>query len=134
MTDFLGTGPSFPLFVQGRDAGRPLFGLSSGGDKVHQSIELILSTAPGERLMRPDFGCGIHDLLFEPISPGLEAMLSERVSSALVRWEPRIDVLKVDVGRGKAEQEVLLDITYRLRANNAVYNMVYPFFLQEGIA
>jgi uncharacterized protein len=136
MPDFLGRGPRFPLFEDRADARTgPLLLWSDGDAKIRQSIELILSTAPGERVMRPDFGCGIHELVFEPITPGLTALLVDRVTSALVRWEPRIDVLQVEARQDVPSEPVLqLDITYRVRANNAVHNMVYPFYLQEGAA
>lgn len=141
MSDFFGKGPRFPFPSwlpddQGaKDDKRHAFGLCEGEEKIRQSIRLILATAPGERIMRPDFGCGIHELLFEPLTPALVALVADRVSTALARWEPRIDVLKVDVRiPGSGSQTLLLDITYRTRANNAVSNMVYPFYLQEGAA
>ena len=139
MPDFLGKGLRFPLFDGTSDEeGDHVKGLllhSSGGEeKIRQSIQLILATAPGERLMRPDFGCGIHDLLFEPVTPALTTLLIDRVSTALLRWEPRIDVLQVEVHQNGQPHHLLLDVTYRVRANNAVNNMVYPFYLQEGAA
>jgi phage baseplate assembly protein W len=143
MADFLGRGPSFPLTADSKDQPaeskeQPFstwFAWSEGEEKVKQSICLILSTAPGERVMRPDFGCGIHDLVFEPSTPTLRTLIMDRVKTALTRWEPRIDVLNVDVTDGAGSpQLVLVDITYRLRSNNAVNNLVYPFYLQEGVA
>jgi uncharacterized protein len=149
MPDFLGRGPRFPLIgklpddrgdmAKGHEPGDmakgPFLSWSDGENKVRQSIRLILSTAPGERVMRPDFGCGIHDLVFEPATPALNALLVDRVKTALARWEPRIDVLSVEVQQGASKQhQLLLDITYRVRANNSVHNMVYPFYLLEGAA
>lgn len=137
MSDFLGKGPRFPFRSPGAAEPARFFGMSDGEDKVRQSVQLILATAPGERLMRPDFGCGVHELLFEPLTSGLTALVTDRVNTCLARWEPRIDVLKVDVrpdndiGEGP---RLLVHITYRIRANNAVNNMVYPFYLQEGAA
>ena len=103
-------------------------------EKIRQSIWIILSTAPGERVMRPDFGCGIHDLVFQPNTAALRGLVQVKVREALVRWEPR------DRRPGRAapstppEQRnyLLIRIDYRVRANNAFYNLVYPFFLNEG--
>lgn len=140
MSDFLGKGPSFPLLspferVLGGGRQRNAFGMSDGEAKIRQSIELILATAPGERVMRPDFGCGIHEFLFEPVTQMLFAQIVDRVKGALTRWEPRVDVLRVEVQSDDARpQELSIDVTYRVRANNAVNNLVYPFYLQESAA
>ena len=102
-------------------------------DAVRNSIFLILSTAPGERLMRPDFGCGIHDLVFQANTVALRGEVEVRVREALVRWEQRIDVLDVRAETAPAEpSQLLIRIDYRLRTNNAFFNLVYPFFLAEG--
>lgn len=128
--DFVGRGFAFP-FVPDAD-GR--LRLVSGEELIRQSIWLILSTAPGERLMRPEFGCGIHDLVFQPNSAALRGMVQARVREALTRWEPRIDVLDVRVTSGGEEgNHLFIDVEYRVRANNAVYNLVYPFFINEGV-
>lgn len=107
--------------------------LIEGDEKIRQSIWLVLSTAPGERQMRPELGCGIHDLVFQPNTAALRGMVRERVRDALVRWEPRITVddVRVDTPSG-ARNHLVIRIDYRVRSNNAVYNLVYPFFLQEG--
>ena len=106
----------------------------SGPEKVRQAIWLLLSTSPGERQMRPEFGCGIHDLVFQPNTPPVRGLVQVRVREALVRWEPRIDVLDVRVEAPPDAPEVMtVEIDYRLRANNALYNLVYPFYLAEGV-
>jgi uncharacterized protein len=127
--DFLGRGWAFPVkLVPGG-----LRSFVGGVDKVEQSIWLILSTAPGERRLRPEFGCGIHDLVFEPNTAALRGLVRATVEAALTRWEPRIDLLDVRVDTGPEQRNVLLiQIDYRLRENNAVFNLVYPFFLDEG--
>lgn len=128
-TDILGRGWKFPISVE---AGRlpPLLG---GDSKIRQSIEIILSTAPGERQMRPDFGCGIHELVFQPNTFSLRGLVQEKVRESLLRWEPRIDLLDVRVESPSDEGNLLLiRIDYRVRTNNALNNLVYPFFLQEG--
>lgn len=126
--DFLGQGLAFPI--------RPTGGrlpVASGPAKVQQSIYLILSTAPGERVMLPKFGCGIHDLVFQPNTASLRGIVREKVREALTTFEPRIDVLDVTVGNADGERNRLdIAIDYRIRANNALYNLVYPFYLAEG--
>lgn len=128
--DFLGRGWGFPVrTIDGRLA------MAEGDEKVRESIWIILSTAPGERQMVPEFGCGIHDLVFQPNTPALHGVVQANVREALSRFEPRIDVLEVHV-EAPAEEPALLLIRadYRIRANNAAYNLVYPFFLQEGLS
>jgi uncharacterized protein len=126
---FRGSGLAFPLAVtpQGRLA------LASDQTKVEQSIWLILSTAKQERLMRPDYGCGIHDLVFAPSAPQSVGQIVDQLRRALVAQEPRIDVLNVtgQIPAGEANV-LLLRIEYRIRENNALANMVYPFFITEG--
>ena len=127
--DFLGQGWNFP--VKPGLNGRLSF--LSGEDKIRQSIWIILSTAPGERQMRPDFGCGIHDLVFEPNTAALRGMVQQRVRESLTRYEPRIDVVDVRVETPPDERNYLLiRIDYRIRSNNAFFNLVYPFFINEG--
>ena len=125
----LGRGWAAPAGVDGAGEAR----LESGAEKVRQSIRLILGTRRGERVMRPDFGAGLEDFLFEPLSTTTAALVRYRVETALVQWEPRIDVIEVLVG--VADRRLgRLDITigYRIRSANTFYNLVYPFFLHEG--
>ena len=106
---------------------------TGGEDKIRQSIWIILSTAPGERQMRPDFGCGIHDLVFEPNTSALRGLVQHRVRESLTRYEPRIDVTDVRVETPPEQRNYLLiKIDYRIRTNNSFFNLVYPFFLNEG--
>jgi phage baseplate assembly protein W len=127
---FLGQGWPFP--VKPSPGGRLSF--LAGETKIQQSIWIILSTAPGERPMRPDFGCGIHDLVFEANTASLRGLIQERVREALVRWEPRIDVVDVRVQTPPdSRNHLLIRIDYRIVGNNALFNLVYPFFLNEGV-
>lgn len=129
MQDFLGQGWSFPILPT--PGGRLRW--AGGDEKVRQSIWLVLATAPGERLMLPDFGCGVHDLVFEPNTVTLRAQLATQVTEALARWEPRIDVLDVRVSTDPRERNRLdIRVDYRIRELNAVDNLVYPFYLMEG--
>jgi uncharacterized protein len=127
--NFLGQGWKFP--VKPGAAGRLSF--TSGEEQIRQSIWIILSTAPGERQMRPRFGCGIHDLVFEPNTAALRGLIQEKVRESLTRYEPRIDVVDVRVETPPEERNYLLiRIDYRIRSNNAFFNLVYPFFINEG--
>jgi uncharacterized protein len=126
---YLGRGWKFPLQVT------PAGGIAMSGheQRIEESIYLVLSTALGERVMLPDFGCGIHELVFSPASPGVVAVVSQQVRRALTRYEARIDVLDVSTSHTAAEPNLLLArIGYRIRANNALGNLVYPFYVTEG--
>lgn len=126
--EFLGIGWKFP--VQVTPAGR--MAQARYEQRIEESIFLILSTARGERAMLPEFGCGIHDLVFESNSPGTTAMVTQSVRQALSAFEPRIDVLDVTVDNPAAQKNLLLiRVTYRIRANNALGNLVYPFYITE---
>jgi phage baseplate assembly protein W len=127
---FLGVGWRFPVQVSPTGA----IATSSGERKVEESIFLILSTAQRERPLLPTYGCGIHDLVFAPDNPATVAEVSAAVREALVLHEPRIDVLAIDVAAAPGQQNVLLiRIDYRVRANNARGNLVYPFFITDGM-
>jgi phage baseplate assembly protein W len=102
--------------------------------RIEESIYLILSTAKGERVMLPDFGCGMHDLVFGPNNAGTVAAVVQTVRTALTTCEPRIDVLDVDAETAPEQPNLLLiRINYRIRANNARGNLVYPFYINEGV-
>jgi phage baseplate assembly protein W len=96
-------------------------------------VRIILETGRGERVMRPDFGAGLNEFVFEPINATTRALIRYRVEEALVTWEPRIRVETIDV-KPTAEARGKIDITieYRVRATNTFHNLVYPFYLQEG--
>ena len=102
-------------------------------EKVQQAIWLVLGTAQGERVMRPDFGCGIHELVFAPGDGGTVARVADSVRDALLRWEPRIDLLDVRVSSSASDPTVLLiGIEYRSRSTNNLFNVVYPFYLERS--
>jgi len=125
---FLGTGFAFPLQIDANGG----FALASYEADVEQAIFHILSTAKGERVMVPDFGCGMHELVFAPNTATQAGAVASEVRAALVRYEPRIDVLDVTVTVGGDQGELLeIRIDYRIRANNAFYNTVYPFFVSD---
>jgi phage baseplate assembly protein W len=125
----LGRGWSAPY---GLDALGEL-AMVEGGDDVRQAIRTILASARGERPMRPDFGAGLDELVFSPVSTTTFALVRHRVEQALVAWEPRIDVRAVRVSsQGPVRNRLDIEIDYVLRATNVFYNLVYPFYLQEG--
>ena len=100
-------------------------------ERVRQSILTILGTARGERVMRPDFGCGIHNLVFAVNSAATAGRAASEVRSALVLWEPRIDILDVAVAPDRdAPNRLLITIEYRVRTTNSRFNLVYPFYLE----
>ena len=125
---FLGTGWAFPCQVDssGEEA------IVSLEEDVRQAVRIILGTAQGERVMRPDFGAGLRTLVFEPINTTTMALARHRVEEALVNWEPRIDNVKVQVSSEPAQGRLMIEITYRIRSTNTFYNLVYPFYLTEG--
>ena len=126
--DFLGKGWKFPIRVNGRG------GLSyvTGEQSIAEAIWIILSTPPNSRVMEPRFGCGIHNYVFAPNNANTVAAIKQEVRRALLRWEPRIDVLEVRVvSHPESPETLLIHVDYRIRANNAFSNIVYPFYINE---
>jgi hypothetical protein len=100
---------------------------------IEQAIGIILATAPGERAMRPDFGCGANELVFEALDTATFTRVQKAVTEALSRFEPRITLLAVSVDPTQAADGLLLvSIDYQVRATNQSGNMVYPFYFREG--
>jgi uncharacterized protein len=127
---FLGVGWAFPVTF---DAATQDVARAEYEEDIRQAIRIILETTPGERVMRPDFGSGLLAMVFEPVNYTTLALVKQRVEQALVEWEPRIDVREVTVTvNGAARNRLDIDIGYEVRATNTFYNLVYPFYLQEG--
>jgi phage baseplate assembly protein W len=127
--EFLGRGWKFPVELDA--ANRVVY--EKEETKIQESVLIILGTARGERMMRPDFGSRLHELVFAPINSSTKSLVSHYTIEALVNWEPRIDVLRVDVLDSEASQgKLLVNIAYRVRATNSEFNLVYPFYLREG--
>jgi Bacteriophage baseplate protein W len=127
--DFLGIGWKFPLQVTPSGA----IAQSRYEQRIEESIFLILSTAPGERAMLPEFGCGIHELVFAPNNAATISRVTQSVRKALTSFELRIDVQEVEAEAAPGRDNLLLiRIGYRIRANNAVGNLVYPFYIEEA--
>lgn len=129
MREILGTGWTFPVRIDGRGG----FSMSSQEQDIAEAVWIVLATSRGERMMRPDFGCGIGDYVFAPNNATTRGAIAHQVQQALMRWEPRIDLADVRVEDDPAQPNLLLiHVDYRIRANNAFHNLVYPFFLDEG--
>jgi uncharacterized protein len=123
---FVGAGWAFP--VRTDTSGR--IALVSGDQEVAEAIRLILATAPGERPMRPEFGCAVHDLAFAPVNEATAGAVRYEVTASLDRWEPRIDVHDVAVSAAPDDPTVLLiDIRYAIRGTNDPRNLVFPFYV-----
>jgi phage baseplate assembly protein W len=123
--DLIGVGWRFPIAVDGRGG----IALSSGERDIEEAIRIILETPKGHRLMRPEFGCRIHDLIFAPINTSTIVTACRYVEEALAWWEPRIEVLDV-VPDARREQDnvIMLTISYRVRSTHEERSLVHPFY------
>ena len=124
---FLGVGWAFPPVAANGDLATAAYETD-----IQQSIRIILGTAPGERVMRPDFGAGLKTLIFEPMNTTTAALAQYNVQRALTQWEPRIDRVTVNVTPQPSTGSLQIGIRYRVRSTNTFYNLVYPFYLTEG--
>jgi phage baseplate assembly protein W len=128
--DFLGVGWAYPVATD------PLTGdvaMARYDRDVRQGIRIILETAPGERVMRPRFGCGIHNLVFEEINSTTVFTVQAAVREALVTYEPRIELLDMTVDPLRSLDGLLvIGIKYRVRRTNQTDNLVYPFYFRES--
>jgi phage baseplate assembly protein W len=126
--DFLGRGWKFPVKV---DASGNI-AVSEYEQNIREAMEIILCTAKGERVMQPDFGCGIFDFAFATLNTATAGMIEASVREALTLWEPRMEVKNVDVSADRSEEgKIVIHIDYRVRATNNEFNLVYPFYLKE---
>lgn len=122
---FVGSGWSFPLRI-GPTGG---IALVSGEQEIEEAMRLILATAPGERPMRPEFGCAIHDLVFAPVNEETAGRIQHEVYVTLDRWEPRIEVHDVDVTTGDDQNVLYIDVRYSIRGTNNPRSLVFPFYV-----
>jgi hypothetical protein len=126
--ELIGTGWKFPIKVNAKGG----LSYSAGPERIQDAIWIVLSTSLGERLMRPDFGAGVHDYVFQPNSDVIRTRLQSAVNGALLKWEPRIELTNVNVQEGDQPSQVLVSIDYRIRTTNELFNLVYPLYVQEG--
>lgn len=128
-SSFLGTGWSFPPKFNQDTA---TVEMVSDEEDIVQSLEIILSTRPAERIMQPDFGCELSQFLFEEITQGLITGIRGTISDAILYHEPRIDVEDINIEESEEEGLLLIRIIYTVRATNSRFNLVYPFYLNEA--
>lgn len=128
--DFLGRGLSFPPVF---DKNTRDIRMVEAEFDIQQSIEIILSTRPGERVLEPDFGCNLDQMIFETLNLTLVTYMREVVKTALILHEPRIDVNDIKIQQDNAlHGRVLIAVDYTVRSTNSRFNFVYPFYIQEG--
>lgn len=125
---FLGRGLKFPFQVNSVGG----LAMTAGPGNIEESINCIIGTAVGERIMRPDFGCRIHEYVFHPNSPSTAGMVEFYVRESLHKWEPRIENIVVEAAPDEARISVMnVNISYRVRSTNQDRNLVYPFYLRR---
>jgi hypothetical protein len=123
---FIGRGITFPMGVDHTGS----IGLTSGPEDLDRSIRVVLATAPGERVMRPQFGCRIWELLFEPINANTLGLMAQAVREAVAQWEPRVELEEVHVNPDDREHALVrIGVTYRVRTTNDRRNLVFPFYV-----
>jgi uncharacterized protein len=129
-TSFLGTGWKFPPMF---DANARTAQMSSDEQDIVESLQILLSTRLGERIMQPDYGCNLDDLLFAPLDLTLKTLVADQVETAILYHEARIDVEKIDITQGDdLKGELLILVDYRIRSTNSRKNLVFPFYKNEG--
>lgn len=127
---FLGRGWSFPPEFNRSPAEARML---DGEDDIRSSLEILLSTRPGERVMLPGYGCNLDELQFNPLNQSLKTYVADLIKTAILYHEPRIDVQKIDISQSnELEGLLLIQIDYRIRQTNSRRNMVYPFYKEEG--
>ena len=124
-TDFIGVGWGFP----GRTTATGAVRLVGGTEELDSALRLILSTAPGQRLMRPDFGCSMWDQVYAPLTPDTLGLVEQAVREAVERWEPRVELERVEATADHELGAVQVQLDYRIAATNDRRNLVYPFYV-----
>ena len=125
---FLGTGWSFPVSFQ-KNIG---VNMAAGEEDIKASLQILLSTTLGERIMEPEYGCNMQELLFEPLSTTMNTFISNKIKTAMLLNEPRINVSNINLNTAnEADGIVLIEIDYTIIITNTRYNMVFPFYKNE---
>lgn len=128
--DFMGKGLKFPPKLDNRTGKLQMVQYE---EDIQEAVYIILSTSRGERVMRPEFGCSIHDYVFESVNTATLSLIETYVREALIQWEPRIELKEVNALQDTVDtSKVIIEISYAVRATNNPYNLVYPFFINEG--
>ena len=127
---FLGTGWGFPPQFDNQSGNVAML---SDSEDIRSSLEILLSTRSGERVMLSDYGCHLDELLFEPLTTTMKTYMKDLIQTAILYHEPRIEVNKIElVDTGEVEGRILITVDYTIRATNSRFNYVFPFYLQEG--
>lgn len=100
---------------------------------VHNSLQVLIATLPRERIMQPDYGCSLNDFLFEPLDTALAARMTDRIEAAIIKFEPRVRVIKVNLeDLIYTEGKINIHVHFEIKATNSRYNLVYPYYIEEG--
>ena len=127
---FLGIGWSFPPAF---DSPQSTVVMVTEEEDVMQSLRILLGTRPGERVMQPGFGCNLDIMLFEPITTTLIAFVKELIQTAILYYEPRIELDSININTVEVHDGlILIELNYTIRSTNSRFNLVYPFYLNEG--
>ena len=127
---FLGTGWAFPPQFDQQAASVSMI---SDEEDIRSSLEILLSTRPGERVMQPRYGCNLDELLFEPLTTTFKTYMKDLVATAILYFEPRIEVNKIDMDEtNELDGKVIISIEYTIRSTNSRFNFVYPYYKTEG--
>lgn len=128
--DFLGKGWSFPPSFRKELQGVEI---TEKEDDIKKSLHILLTTATGERLMQPRYGCNMEELVFESLSTTTKTLIKDKIQTAILYFEPRIDVTKIELNdNNQLEGEILVEIEYIVRATNSRFNFVFPYYINEG--
>ncbi|MEX2336455.1 MAG: GPW/gp25 family protein [Fulvivirga sp.] len=128
--EFLGQGLTFPVTF---DKSRRDIVMTDGYLDIQQSLQIILSTQPGERVLEQDFGCDLQQMIFEPMNPSAISLMQETVSRSLLLYEPRINIHRVLIlQEGVLDGKVEIEVDFTVRSTNSRFNFVYPFYKEEG--
>ena len=134
MRSFLGTGWAFPVTFHKKPPSQSGVDMASDVRDIEQSLTILLSTRPGERVMRPDYGCGLEDLLFEPANTSLITYNKELISKAILYYEPRVELKDITIleDENLLEGRVMIQLELVVRSTNSRFNYVYDFYTREA--
>jgi uncharacterized protein len=131
LKSFLGTGWGFPPQFSKRFTQVEML---SNADDIRSSLEILLSTRQGERVMRPDYGCNLDELVFEPLTTTFKTYIKDLIQTAILYHEPRIEVNKIELDdTGELEGRIIISISYTIRSTNSKFNFVFPFYKNEAV-
>jgi len=128
--DFLGKGWSFPPSF---DAGLKGVEMTEKNEDIQKSLQILLTTAVGERVMQPKYGCNMDEMVFESLDTSTKTLIKDKIRTAILFFEPRIDVVTIVMNAvNELEGEILIEIEYVIRATNSRFNFVFPYYVNEG--